>query len=281
MSVPTLSPYSSTSCTPQTSLPIKKHCDDPQNEECGPVANATSSTGYEPNVIENFDCSETCTAIFQNAFVDVDTEPSYSFGAELDDELIRKAPSSPLFTQEREEPAGRRQTYHSHEESLLPAQSFFAHASTARPVHELSSHQKRKSSRENETIRILFERQKSKFSLILEPRFGNTSFKPMNNFDEIKYYFMNNYQNKIVIFVKQKEDRFLRGRQITYLIYDHFRVTGSHDSVENYTDLFTIVLRNDDIQEFDSKWDGILLSMTKIPHDDILEGLYKIKNTTV
>ena len=55
----------------------------------------------------------------------------------------------------------------------------------------------------------------------------------------------------------QKEDRFLRGRQIAYLIYDCFRVTGIHDSVENYTDLFTVVLRNDDIQEFDSKWDGI------------------------
>ena len=75
----------------------------------------------------------------------------------------------------------------------------------------------------------------------------------------------------------QKQDRFLRGRQIAYLIYDHFRVTGSHDSVENYTDLFTIVLRNDNIQEFDSNWDGILLSMTKIPHDDILEGLYKLR----
>ena len=75
----------------------------------------------------------------------------------------------------------------------------------------------------------------------------------------------------------QKEDRFLRGRQIAYLIYEQFRVTGIHDSVENYTDLFTFVLRNDDIQEFDSKWDGILLSMTKIPHDDILEGLYKLR----
>ena len=75
----------------------------------------------------------------------------------------------------------------------------------------------------------------------------------------------------------QKQDRFLRGRQIAYLIYDYFRVTGIHDSVENYTDLFTIVLRNDDIQEFDSKCDGILLSMTKIPHDDTLEGLYKLR----
>ena len=74
----------------------------------------------------------------------------------------------------------------------------------------------------------------------------------------------------------QKQDRFLRGRQIAYLIYEYFPVTGIHDSVENYADLFTIGIRHDDIQEFDSKWDGILLSMTKIPPDDILEGLYKL-----
>ena len=75
----------------------------------------------------------------------------------------------------------------------------------------------------------------------------------------------------------QKQNRFLGGRQIAYLIYEYFRVTGAHDSVENIADLFTISLRNDDIQEFDSKWDGILLSMTKIPPDDILEGLYKLR----
>ena len=75
----------------------------------------------------------------------------------------------------------------------------------------------------------------------------------------------------------QKQDRFLRGRQIAYLIYEYLRVTGANDSVENYADLFTVSLRNDDIQEFDSKWDGILLSMTKIPPDDILKGLHKIR----
>ena len=63
----------------------------------------------------------------------------------------------------------------------------------------------------------------------------------------------------------QKQDSFLRGRQIAYLMYHYFRVTGANDSVENYADLFTFGLRNDDIQEFGSKWDGILLSMTKIP----------------
>ena len=74
-----------------------------------------------------------------------------------------------------------------------------------------------------------------------------------------------------------KEDRFLRGRQIAYLICEYFRVTGANESVENYADQFTIVLRNDDIQEFDSKWDGILLSMTQIPSDATLEGLYKLR----
>ena len=39
----------------------------------------------------------------------------------------------------------------------------------------------------------------------------------------------------------QKQDRFLRGRQIAYLIYEYFRVTGAYDSVENYADLFILL----------------------------------------
>ena len=34
----------------------------------------------------------------------------------------------------------------------------------------------------------------------------------------------------------QKEDRFLRGRQIDYMIYDYFRVTGANDTVLDYAD---------------------------------------------
>ena len=49
------------------------------------------------------------------------------------------------------------------------------------------------------------------------------------------------------------------GKTDAYLIYEYFLVTGANDSVENYADFFTFVLRNDDIQEFDSKWDGIFI----------------------
>ena len=40
----------------------------------------------------------------------------------------------------------------------------------------------------------------------------------------------------------QKQDRFLRGRLIAYLIYEYFRVAGANDSVENYADLLTVAL---------------------------------------
>ena len=99
MSVLPLSSHSSTSSTPQTTLPINKHFDYPQTEECCPVANTTSSKGYEPNLLDNFGYSETSATIFQNESGDLDTEPSYSFDAELDDELVRKALSSQLVTQ--------------------------------------------------------------------------------------------------------------------------------------------------------------------------------------
>ena len=75
----------------------------------------------------------------------------------------------------------------------------------------------------------------------------------------------------------QKEDRFLRERQIAYMIYDYFRVTGAHDTALGYADLFSISLRNDNFQDFDTRWDEILLSMTKIPLDDVLDCLYKLR----
>ena len=75
----------------------------------------------------------------------------------------------------------------------------------------------------------------------------------------------------------QKEDRFLRGRQIAFMISDYFRVTGAHDTVLDYADLFSATLDDDNTQEFDTRWYEVLLSMSKIPSDDILESLHKLR----
>ena len=48
------------------------------------------------------------------------------------------------------------------------------------------------------------------------------------------------------------EDRFLRGRQIAFMIYEYFRVTGAQEAVLDYSDLFRITLHGDDVQDFDT-----------------------------
>ena len=107
-----------------------------------------------------------------------------------------------------------------------------------------------------------FELLDARIASALNKIIQNSRFKKKVSLEEMKAH---------------KEDRFLRGRQIAYLIYEYFRVTGANDSVENYADPFTVVLRNDNIQEFETKWDEILLSMTQIPSGDILENLYKFR----
>ena len=123
------------------------------NEVYGPLANNLPLTSYEPNFFDCFHFSETTDIFLQEQ--SSDTRPSYLNDAEINDDTIGRALSSP---------PNRRQAYHSFDESLLPSQSFsVCHVSTGRPV-ELSSlsscREKPSRDSENEQIRILLERQK-------------------------------------------------------------------------------------------------------------------------
>ena len=61
------------------------------------------------------------------------------------------------------------------------------------------------------------------------------------------------------------------------MIHNYFRVTGAHDTVLDYAELFSVTLHDENIQEFDTRWDEVPLRMSKIPSDDILESLYKLR----
>ena len=75
----------------------------------------------------------------------------------------------------------------------------------------------------------------------------------------------------------QKDNRFQRGRQIAYLIYEYFRPTGSFDEIQGLSRLFSIKLENDDIQDFDLCWEQALLLTSDPPSDKVLESLYVSK----
>ena len=50
-------------------------------------------------------------------------------------------------------------------------------------------------------------------------------------------------------------------------------MTGAHDTVLDFADLLSVTLRDDNVQEFDTRWSEVLLSMTKNSIDEILENV--------
>ena len=182
-----------------------------------PHGDIPSSTGYEPNVLDDFHYSETSEMIFQEESGDIDTEPSYLCDAELDDETIGKALTTVHPGARRI--SGPKTTLSLLWRKFIASSVFFAHTRTGRPVHELSScRQKPSREMENETIRILFERHKEQILADFRAEIQKHEFQAdsdrrsiqemngiiesqrrekliillqvMNNSDEISYFFM-------------------------------------------------------------------------------------------
>ena len=61
----------------------------------------------------------------------------------------------------------------------------------------------------------------------------------------------------------KKTTDFPRGRQIAYMIYDHFQAIGAHDAALHLSDLFNVSLQGDAIQDFVTRWDQALLLQAK------------------
>ena len=91
------------------------------------MATHNSLAGYEPNKVDCFDCSKASSAIFQDESSDMDTEQSYLFDAEPDDETIGESAIFTIVSTARRTSELETQAYHSHEESLLPAVLFHTH----------------------------------------------------------------------------------------------------------------------------------------------------------
>ena len=61
------------------------------------------------------------------------------------------------------------------------------------------------------------------------------------------------------------------------MMYEYFRATGAYEAVQGRSTLFAKSSQNDDVQDFDVRWDHALVSVSEMPSDIILEGLYKSK----
>ena len=83
-----------------------------------------------------------------------------------------------------------------------------------------------------------FEMLDAKIASALNKIIQNSQFKKKVSLEEQK---------------AQKEDRFPRGSQIAFMIYDYFGVTGAHDTVLDYVDLSSVALHDDNSKDIDAQ----------------------------
>ena len=63
------------------------------------------------------------------------------------------------------------------------------------------------------------------------------------------------------------------------MIHEYFRATGGYEAVQGISDLFSIRLPDDDVQDFDTRWDQALLAANEITYRNGVRRFIQVKIT--
>ena len=70
---------------------------------------------------------------------------------------------------------------------------------------------------------------------------------------------------------------FMKGRQALKMIYDHYRISETEGSLLELQDLLRVSLKGDNLRAFIGDWEHVLTGMNPVPHDDVLETLFRLQ----
>merc|ERR1712002_687140 len=74
---------------------------------------------------------------------------------------------------------------------------------------------------------------------------------------------------------KNNPIRILSGRQIAYRIFEHFALPPASKEQMDINHLCNLEIKNDNLRQFDSKWDEIMIQLPEEPPDNWIESMYK------
>ena len=82
---------------------------------------------------------------------------------------------------------------------------------------------------------------------------------------------------RVIEFQLLKQDIMLKGRQITWLVFDHFRLSDVDGAMLNWDEILSLKLHmpGDNIKQFLNDWDTVFTNITGSPDPEILESLFK------
>ena len=68
--------------------------------------------------------------------------------------------------------------------------------------------------------------------------------------------------------------RYVRGRQVLFMMHEHFSTNIKHGATYSLQDLFSVKLKGDNLRGFISNWDQVMAGIPKVPEISILETLF-------
>ena len=67
----------------------------------------------------------------------------------------------------------------------------------------------------------------------------------------------------------------MSGRQIAYRIFEHFTLPAASKEQLDVNHIFNLELKNDNLKQFNSKWDEIIIQLPEEPADNWIEPMYR------
>ena len=67
----------------------------------------------------------------------------------------------------------------------------------------------------------------------------------------------------------------LKGRQIAWVMYEHFRISDTEGAILEFRYLLAIELKRDNLNTLLNEWESCLIGLKTVPPQDILESLFR------
>ena len=79
---------------------------------------------------------------------------------------------------------------------------------------------------------------------------------------------------QVLEFQLVKEKKMLKGRQITWRVFDHFRLSDVDDAMLNWDEILRLELKmpGDNLKQFLNDWDTTFTNVNTVPDPDLLES---------
>ena len=74
---------------------------------------------------------------------------------------------------------------------------------------------------------------------------------------------------------KNDQMNILTGRQIAYRIFEYFTLPAATKEQLDINHLFNLELKNDNLKQFSSRWDEIIIQLPEAPPDNWIEPMYR------